>query len=263
MPFDETILLTGAGGRLGMVLRAPLLAAGYRLRLTDCRTVRHLHTGETFHRARLGSNRAMRRVCGGVDAILHLGGVATEESWKNLAQGNVDGLVTVFEAARASGVSRMVFASTMHVLGLHRRDEPICEASEARPDTRYAATKLFGEAVCRQFAGKYGMAVTIVRIGHVVPDIGARPLGQAISEHDLGRLLLLALGLTEPGLRVFHAVAPQSGDTVTDGRLARDYGFRFDHPGYDQSSVLAALQDNPSLGARGMVYRGGDFAEKA
>jgi len=257
----ESMLVTGAAGRLGCVLRPTLRAAGCTLRLTDRRTVRDLQPGESFFRARLGSRRAMRRACRGIGAILHLGGVATEQSWAALTEGNVTGLVTLLEAARDEGVPRFVFASTMHVLGLYARTEPITETSEVRPDTGYASSKVFGEAACRHFAGKHGMAVTIVRIGHVVPTIDAAPYGQSISENDLGRLLLLALGQVKPGVRLFHAVAPQHGDVTSDGRLEREHGFQFADPGLDAAAAAAAAHASHSLGTRGRIFRGGSFAD--
>ncbi len=223
----ELLLVTGAAGRLGTMLRGALVGAGGELRLTDTRKVAPLQRGEKFFRADLTNARAMRKACRGVSVILHLGGIAEELDWKRLTHGNIEGVTTLLEAAKAAGVPRLVFASSMHVLGMHPRDRAIDEASPVAPDTRYGATKAFGEAACRLFAETHGMSVTVLRIGHVVASIEDAVPGQGISANDFAALVRLALDQREPGFRIFHAVAPHPVQRLSDGRLEREHGFVF------------------------------------
>lgn len=256
------IVMTGGAGRLASLLRAPLAQAGHTVRLTDRLKVRRLQANESFERADLTSSRAMRKVCRGASAIIHLGGVAEERDWKALAAANIDGLLNLLDAAQEAGAPRLIFASTMHVLGMHPRSEPIDEASATAPDTRYAATKAFGEAACRVAADKQGMAVTVLRIGHVVTQVRDAPPGMGIAAEDFVGIVDLALAQYAPGYRLFHAVAPHPGYPLSDGRLAREYGYRFAEPGPDRRAVMDAVERSPALDAAGRTYHGGDFAQR-
>lgn len=229
-PGGQTLLMTGAAGRLGTMLRGALSTPGGDLRLTDLRKVAPLQKGERFTKADLTSPRAMRKLCRGTSVVLHLGAVTEEVDWKRLTKANVDGVTTLLEAAKDAAARRIVFASSMHVLGMHAGDRPIDEASPVAPTTRYGVTKAFGEAACRLFAERDGMSVTVLRIGHVVADMANAPRARGISPNDFAALVRLALDEHRPGFRIFHAVAPNPHQRVSDGRLERDYGFVFRDP---------------------------------
>lgn len=255
------VLLTGAGGRLGSMLRQPLLDRGYALRLSDRHRLSPLRSGETFKRGNLKSRFAVRRACKGMDIVLHLGAVANEAGWDDLVSANVVGLTRLLEAAHNACVRHFIFASTMHVLGMYPRDQAIDEYCELAPDTRYAVTKAFGEAACRYAAEKYGMTVTVVRIGHVVEEIGQAHPGQGVTANDLRRLVLAILADETPGFRLVHAVAPYPNDCTTDGRLERCYGFSFEDCGSIHMTDPDATSSSQPVGRRGHLLRGGTFAD--
>lgn len=242
----ETLLVTGAAGRLGTMLRGALGGAGGNVRLTDTRKVSPLQRSEKFYRADLTNARAMRKACRGASVVLHLGGIAEELDWKRLTQANVEGVTTLLEAAKATGVSRFVFASSMHVLGMHPRERDIDETSAIAPDTRYGVTKAFGEAACRMFADVHGMSVTVLRIGHVVASVDDAVPGQGISVNDFAALVRLALDQRAPGYRLFHAVAPHPMRRVSDGRLEREHGFVF----RDRVATRDSMPGGLALGQR-------------
>ncbi|MEO5706317.1 MAG: NAD(P)-dependent oxidoreductase [Alteraurantiacibacter sp.] len=254
------LLMTGAAGNLGTWLRPVLAAEGWRVRLSDLRRPDPLLPNETWVRARLEVARHMRRACAGTGALLHLGGAPTERDWPALITANVTGLTNCLEAARASGVRRIVLASTMHVVGMHPRSVGIDEESVFAPDTRYGATKLFAEGVGRLFAEKYGLAVTALRIGHVMPHVAAAVPGEGIAVADLARLVALVLDDDRPGFRLYHAVAPHPGYPLSDGRLRSELGFTFTEQGPDRATILARIEADPSLAPRARIYRGGHFA---
>jgi uronate dehydrogenase len=257
-----TILMTGAAGRLGTLLRGPFARAGHDVRLSDRLKVKRLLTNESFERADLTSARAMRKICRGVSVIVHLGGIADETDWKTLADANIEGLLTLMQAAREAGASRFIFASTMHVLGMHPRTDAIDETSAAAPDTRYAATKAFGEAACRIAADKDGMAVTVLRIGHVVASVRDAAPGMGIAAEDFVGIVEIALAQYEPGFRLFHAVAPHRGYPLSDGRLAREHRFKFAQPGPDRAELMETIERSPVFDALGRTVHGGDFAQR-
>jgi uronate dehydrogenase len=260
---SETILLTGAAGSVAQILRPALAEAGYLVRLSDRTSIPSpLRPNEHQFICRIENSGDMMRACEGVSALVHLAAAAKDVGWPELTQCNVVGLTTVMEAARAQRLSRVVFASTMHVLGMHERVQPIDESSPVAPDSRYAASKVFGEGVCRLFSEKYGIPVTVLRIGHVTTDISRATPGQGVSDGDLSRIFLVALSIRAPGYRLLHAVAPHEGYPLTDGRLERDYGFHYLDKGPDRSDIFARIATMKWLGELGRKHHGGIFAQE-
>ncbi|MHB1929356.1 MAG: NAD-dependent epimerase/dehydratase family protein, partial [Acidimicrobiales bacterium] len=96
----EVILITGAAGRIGTLLRSRLARPGRVLRLLDILPCEALSPGEEVVRASVTSPRAMRKACRDVDAIVHLAGSAGESSWNEIVEVNIRGAYVVFEAAR-------------------------------------------------------------------------------------------------------------------------------------------------------------------
>ena len=66
---------------------------------------------------------ALEQLMTGVDAVVHLGGVAVEDSWEKILPANVAGAYNLFEAARRQGVKRIIVASSNHAVGFFPRSE--------------------------------------------------------------------------------------------------------------------------------------------
>lgn len=159
------VLITGAGGALGKVLRDGLKGVYPVLRLSHRRDVGPAGPGEEIDVANLENFEEVDAAMEGVDAVVHLGGKAVEGPWEEILHSNIIGAYNVFEAARRHKVKRVVFASTHHIVGYYRRDRIVGVDAPPRPDSRYAVSKVFGEALGRMYADKYGMSVVCQRIG--------------------------------------------------------------------------------------------------
>ena len=85
----------------------------------------------------------MRALLEGVDAVVHLGGVSTEQHFDLILQANIVGAYNLYEAARVHGVKRIVFASSNHVTGFYRQDEVIDPRMPVRPDGHYGLSKAY------------------------------------------------------------------------------------------------------------------------
>src|SRR3954468_11457981 len=154
------VLITGAAGRIGTVLRAGLRDEVDELRLTDVAEPADLQGGETFAPADLTDQGAVDRAVDGVDAVVHLGGVPDEAPFGALAGPNLVGPFHVFDACRRLGVRRAVFglspprrgpgvprgvfATPTPATGMSPAGEPLDGAQPPRPDSLYAATKVWG-----------------------------------------------------------------------------------------------------------------------
>ena len=188
----KRILMTGAAGQIGRAVRGGLRGAYPLVRLLDVAPVGAAAEGEEVVTADIRDMAAMERATAGIDCVLHLAGQSTEAGWDKVLPLNIEGCYNVFEAARKSGVKRIVFASSNHAIGFHRRERFIDDRVLPRPDSRYGVSKVFGEALGRLYADKYGLSVACLRIGTFIePDRprDARQLLTWISHRDMVQLV--------------------------------------------------------------------------
>jgi nucleoside-diphosphate-sugar epimerase len=74
---------------------------------------------------------------------------------------NTTGTLNVLEAARAAGVSRVMFAASSSAYG--ENPVPWVETMAPMPKSPYAATKVAGEALLRAYSGSYGLDTAPLR----------------------------------------------------------------------------------------------------
>lgn len=218
------VLLTGAGGGVAAMLRPALAPTLDELRLCDQVQVQPEAASERFVQARLEDLDALRAAARGVDAIVHLGAVAKEASFERLLDVNVRGSIHVLEAARLENISRVLLASSMHVVGFYGRDTRLSEDDPIRPDSRYGASKACMEAFGRLYADKYGIDVACLRIGHVTASRRDAEPGLWIAPAELAALVQTALGHPGFGFCVVHAVSDRRGARLRTGPLCWPLG---------------------------------------
>ena len=253
----KKILITGAAGDVGGHLRREL-AGRYQLRLSDIRPVRNLAPGEEFVRGDCASLRDMSRVSKGVAAVVHLGGFSVEGPWEVILRANVVGAYNVFEAARSNGVRRLVFATSNHAVGFHRRDETIDHRVYPKPDSRYGVSKVFGEALGSLYADKYGMEVVCIRIGNLAPrPVDKRRLSIWISPRDLAQLVGIAIDRPDIHFEIVYGVSGNKRSWY-DNSNAERLGYR---PQDDSEPLAEEVLKNEKPGAdpRTERFQGGAF----
>ena len=185
------LLITGAAGEIGSVIRPALRDTARALRLHDRNPITDLAPGEEAMTGNITDPVVAEAMTRDVDCVIHLAGVPRETggTQAEILQANVIGCHAVFEAARANGVRRIIFASSNHTIGFHPADRAVGTTEPPRPSGLYGATKVFGEALGRLYADKHGIEVACLRIGafRAKPGI-ARELGAWISHGDMQRL---------------------------------------------------------------------------
>ncbi len=194
-PFDQPaslrVLITGAAGNIGRVLRSHFKGRYALLRLTDIAPQDPAGPGEEVLKVDIRDPMALEQSLQGIDCVIHLAGVPEEDVWSKVLPLNIEGCYNVFEAARSAGVRRVVFASSNHAIGFHRRETFIDTDVAPRPDGRYGLSKVFGEALGRLYADKYGLSVACLRIGSFRPNnrpSESRHLLTWISHRDMAQL---------------------------------------------------------------------------
>ncbi len=253
------ILLTGAAGGLGRVLRPRLRARTTLLRLSDVAAMDPAGPGEEVQQAALEDRAAVHRALEGMDAVVHLGGISTEQPFDAIVQANIVGTYNVYEAARKHGVRRIVFASSNHVTGYYRQDEVIDPAMPMRPDGYYGISKAFGESLSRFYYDRYGIETVCLRIGSSFPEPrDRRMLSTWLSYDDLERLVVASLTTPIAGHSVIYGVSDNPA-SWWDNTSARHIGYR----PQDSSEVFRAsreaAQPQVDVDDPAVIYQAGGF----
>ena len=261
----STILVTGAAGRIGTMLRSRLARPGRVLRLLD---VAPLPGGpgagaETLT-ATVTDLAAVTAACAGADAVIHLGGIPSEDAWAPILDVNINGTYTVFEAARRAGVPRVVYASSNHAVGFAPRESfPVPDGASPLPDTYYGVSKAAGEAIAALYAHRYGLEAVCVRILSCFDrPQDARMLSTWLSPDDAGRLFDACVTAPAPGFRVIYGVSANTrgGWVSLDGARALGYQSR-DAAAAAAAGLLAAGE--PDRDGPLFRYLGGEFTRAA
>jgi uronate dehydrogenase len=254
-------VVTGASGQVASLLLPWMRRTGLALDCVDRRGGPGVPSDGPVRRVELRDAAAAVRTLRGADAVLHLAAASSETRVEDLAGDNAVALANVLQAAVREGVGRIVFASTMHVVGLYGRDEPLDEGSPVRPDSHYAASKLHGEALCRLYAEKHGLSVTCLRLGHVAATLEEAEPGAWISPQDVAQLVEIAFRRDSPGFELFHAVADYAGSPLAPSR-ATAFGYRCRRPAETHAQAMARVartwRDDPvARQKRGATFASG------
>jgi uronate dehydrogenase len=232
------VLLTGAAGRIGTCLRELLPAYGYRLRCFDRLPVPGEPDAIT---ADLQDAGALATAADGVDAVVHLAGIPGEAPFADILAANIDGTYRLYDAARAAGVRRIVYASSNHATGFTERPADgatVPVDTPQRPDTYYGLSKCFGENLASLYADRHGIETVSLRIGSFTAEPrNIRMLATWLSPGDCARLVHAALTGPVAGHTVAYGISANTR-AWWDLSSARAFGYQ---PQDDAETFAAEL----------------------
>jgi UDP-glucose 4-epimerase len=266
------ILVTGGAGYVGSVSAEAFLAAGHEVVVLDDLSTGHraaVPDGATFHRGTYTDGAAIARLLRAerIEAILHcaarsLVGESVREPARYYRD-NVAGGIELLEAARATGVNRLVFSSTAAVYGVPD-ETPIPEDATLQPINPYGESKRAFEGALTWYGRAYGLRSVTLRyfnvagataaLGedhdpetHLIPNILAAAEGRAeltLFGEDYPtpdgtgiRDYIHVADLADAHLRAIEATAP--GDRRTDQPLVLNLG---NGDGFSVRAVIAAAE---------------------
>lgn len=152
---------------------------------------------------------ALRRLLDEGDIVYHLAALSgVRDSWASrfgaYLEANVEATQALLEACVASGVARVVYASSSSVYG-NAAAYPVSEAASTRPHSPYGVTKLAGEQLCSLYGANRGLSTVSLRYFTVY---GPR------QRPDMAIYRIIQAGLNGTTFRVFG-----------DGTQRRDFTF--------------------------------------
>jgi UDP-glucose 4-epimerase len=175
---SRSVIVTGGAGFIGSHLVERLLADGHRVRVLD-----NLSTGRLKNLEHLASDSKLaveegdvsdpRRIAPffqGIDWVFHLAALAdiVPSIQRPLVyhRSNVEGTVSVLEAARHAGVKRFLYTASSSCYGIPD-GYPTPETADIRPQYPYALTKWVGEQYALHWAQVYKLPVVSLRLFNV------------------------------------------------------------------------------------------------
>ena len=255
------ILITGAAGGLGKVLRPRLAAMANIVRASDLMDLGGAQTHEELVSCDLGNFDAMLALVDGVDAIVHLGGMSIDGPFEPILNANIRGVYNLYEAVRIKGVKRVLFASSNHVVGFQKQADQLDATAAMRPDGNYGVSKAFGELLSRFYFDRYGVETVCMRIGSSFPKaLDHRMLSTWLSYDDLTELIRCALFTPTVGHTVVYA-ASNNSPSWWDNRMATHLGWT---PADSSEQFRAEVETTaPRLAATdpAAIYQGGQFVK--
>lgn len=162
------VLVTGAGGFIGSHLVDSQLEKDNFVRAVD------LHVDRLAHVARHPSlqilpgdildKRLVQEIVANIEVIYHLASAHLDVRLGNdhYRRVNVEGTLSLLEAAHQAGVKRFVHCSSVGVIG-DVEHPPADETSACHPSNIYEQTKLEGEQAAVEFARRTGFPVVVAR----------------------------------------------------------------------------------------------------
>jgi dihydroflavonol-4-reductase len=209
-------LVTGATGFVGSAVARRLLAEGFALRLlsrpkSDRQNLKGLNAEVV--EGDLTDAASLARAVAGCDAVFHV--AADYRLWapdpSELYRANVEGSRALVAAAHAAGVARIVYTSSVAVLGIPKDGRP---GDEATPVTvadmigHYKRSKFLAEEAVRDLANAGAPVVIVNPSTPIGPrDVKPTPTGRVVRDAASGRMP----AYVDTGLNIAHV------DDVAEG----------------------------------------------
>lgn len=254
------LVLTGAGGRLGSYLREPLSAMAEEFVSSDILDdIGTLYPGERYQKADLARYEEVHALLQGAEMVVHFGAIGDEAPFETILGPNIIGAYNVWEAAFQHGARRVVYASSIHAVGMHPRQERIGIGARHRPDTFYGLAKCFAEDLGSLYWDRRGLESVHLRILSCAQVTTPRALGTWLSYNDLIQLVTRAIDTPTVGFSVVYGVSDNDRAPV-DNHGAGYLGYRPNDNAEQFASKILNDAEVPDPRDPAQMCHGGPFA---
>lgn len=232
---DLKVAVTGSTGKLGSVVVEHLREAGHEVFALDAvgsRGPGFTRVDLTDYGQTVDALSSIDDRHTGLDAVVHLAAIPASGLFSDSAtfHNNMAATFNVFQAARRTGISRIVYASSETLLGIPFETPPpylpVDEEYDSRPESMYSLTKHLEEELAKKLVRwDPALSISAMRFSNVMhpsdyaqfPSYDADPrirswnLWGYIDARDGAQAIRRALELARPG---FEAYIIANADTV-------------------------------------------------
>ena len=256
----KRLVLTGAAGRLGSYLREPLTRLCEELVSTDiAKAPATLYPGERYVQADLADYDAVHAALEGAEMVVHFGAIGDEAPFEQILGPNIVGAYNVWEAAYRHGARRVVYASSIHAVGMYPKTQFIGTDVPHRPDTYYGLAKCFAEDLASLYWDKRGLEAVCLRILSCAQPSNPRAVGSYLSYDDLIQLVTRSIDTPVTGFTIAYGVSANDRAPV-DNSAASFLGFRPRDNAEEHAARLFAEGGPLDPRDPGAMCQGGPFA---
>ncbi|PAJ81277.1 hopanoid-associated sugar epimerase [Burkholderia ubonensis] len=221
----DLVLVTGASGFVGSAVARIAQQKGYAVRVLVRPTSPRTNVADLDAEIVTGDMRdeaSMRTALRGVRYLLHV--AADYRLWApdplEIERANLEGAVATMRAARAEGVERIVYTSSVATLKVTSAGDPADENQPLTPEQAigvYKRSKVLAERAVERMIADEGLPAVIVNPSTPIGprDVKPTPTGRIIVEAALGKIP----AFVDTGLNLVHV------DDVANGHfLALEHG---------------------------------------
>jgi len=201
------IVLTGASGRLGSYLREPLSKITKKLVSTDKDDIGKTLHNEVFKKLNIKNFKDVNKILKKTDLIIHFGGYSNEGPFQEILDSNILGTYNIWKSAKRNKIKRIIFASSIHSVGMYRANETINHKVMHKPDTFYGLSKCFGENLAQMYWDKCGIECLTIRILSCAKVTSKRSLSTWLSYDDLIRIVIQSSKIKKLGFEIIYGVS--------------------------------------------------------
>jgi UDP-glucose 4-epimerase len=168
----KTVAVTGGVGFIGSQVVSELAKMGAHVRVIDNApsASRMLPKEVEVYKIDICNTDKVAEAFSGVSYVFHLAALPrvplSIEKPQETHRTNVDGTLSVLEAARRAGVNRIIYSSSSSVYG-DQGTLPLHEELPPQPKHPYGLQKYMGELLCRLWSEVYGVPTVCLRYFNV------------------------------------------------------------------------------------------------
>ena len=201
------IVLTGASGRLGSYLREPLSKITKKLVSTDKDDIGKTLHNEVFKKLNIENFKDINKILKKTDVIIHFGAYSNEGPFEEILKANILGSYNIWKSAEKNKIKRIIFASSIHSVGMYKVNKNIDHKVKHKPDTFYGLSKSFGENLAQMYWDKCGIECLSIRILSCAKVTSKRALSTWLSYGDLIRIVIQSIKIKKLGCEIIYGVS--------------------------------------------------------
>ena len=260
------IVLTGASGRLGSYLREPLSKISKKLVSTDKDDIGKTLKNEVFKKIKLENFNQVDKILKKTDVIVHFGAYSNEGPFQEILEANILGAYNIWKSAKKHKIKKIIFASSIHSVGMYQVDQNINHKVMHKPDTFYGLSKSFGENLAQMYWDKCGIECLCIRILSCAKVTSKRSLSTWLSYDDLIRIVIQSIKIKKLGFEIIYGVSKNKRSTIDNTNAVKKLKMKIKDNAEKFSNKLAKSldmkKDNPGDQYLGCLLYTSDAADE-